>query len=252
MNPPIKKSLGNGEVVSAGKTRGIKTRGINKGPSSTPVSYQKFSTSPTQEDTTAPKYKELKPPLPGQNPSQPDGKTPVKTLNIKSPTMKLGADVSGALKPVSDFGKKNWNRGSNLPRKQVKGIVAHDFSTSGGKMSKMGNVPNYHVQFDKDGFHLNRPLHKTGAHARGGLMNNDNSLSISRRAVEGSPITKAEVDVAARAILFMETKMGKELPLYRHYDIQGGKHGGETKHSKEASWLPKVAARVRQMKAANK
>lgn len=158
----------------------------------------------------------------------------------------------GELKPTRNFSYlSNRTRGAPLSANNVKGIVAHD--TSGkvrGFTSAPPNTRAYHVTFDEKGFYHQRPLDKTGGHAKGGLLTNRNSIGLAYHGFEGDKLSKASIRNGAKAVLFIEKQIGRELKLYRHPEIQGGKLGGKAKNAAEASWAKAVAAEVQRMKTA--
>ena len=158
----------------------------------------------------------------------------------------------GELKPTRNFSYlSNRTRGAPLSANNVKGIVAHDASGKvRGFTSAPPNTRAYHVTFDEKGFYHQRPLDKTGGHAKGGLLTNRNSIGLAYHGFEGDKLSKASIRNGAKAVLFIEKQLGRELKLYRHPEIQGGKLGGKAKNAAEASWAKAVAAEVQRMKTA--
>jgi hypothetical protein len=92
-----------------------------------------------------------------------------------------GGQKLGSIDP-SEFKDHTKGRGGR-PLASVDNIILHDVSgPGGGRVPKGGNIPNYHITFDKDGVYLENPLDRQAPHAR---SFNKNSIGIAHIGYEG-------------------------------------------------------------------
>lgn len=156
----------------------------------------------------------------------------------------LGKQSSLTVDPAEfrDFSK---GRGGK-PLQKVENIILHDVSgnPANRRLPKGGNIPNYHITFDKDGVYLESPLGRRAPHA---AAFNANSIGIAHIGFEGDTLDPKAIENGAKAVKFVMDRTGVTADKILTHPGAGPsatRRGG--KDPREASWRTAVLERIGQ------
>jgi hypothetical protein len=124
-------------------------------------------------------------------------------------------------------------------------IVLHDVSGSDPARKRLpqgGNIPNYHITFDKSGINLEVPFERQAPHA---MSFNKHSIGISHIGYEGDKLDPAAIKNGARAVLMVQEKFGIPAQnILTHPEGGSRATGSGGKDPREAVWRKDVLAYI--------
>jgi len=146
---------------------------------------------------------------------------------------------TGPVSDIRDFTSKP-GRGFGRLEKPTH-IVLHDVSGDDPGRKRVpqgGNIPQYHITFDKSGINLEVPFDRQAPHARDF---NKHSIGISHIGYEGDTLDPQAIRNGAKAVLMVQEKFGipaENILTHPEGGPRATKSGG--KDPKEAAWRKDV------------
>lgn len=124
-------------------------------------------------------------------------------------------------------------------------IVLHDVSGNDPERKRVpagGNIPNYHITFDRSGINMEVPLDRKAPHA---VAYNHNSIGIAHIGYEGDKLDDAALKNGALAVLMVQERTGiKAENILTHPEGGSAATRRGSKDPREASWKGDVLAYI--------
>jgi hypothetical protein len=124
-------------------------------------------------------------------------------------------------------------------------IVLHDVSGNDPERRRVpagGNIPNYHITFDKNGINMEVPMERRAPHA---VAYNANSIGIAHIGYEGEKLDEAAVRNGALAVLMVQERTGiKPENILTHPEGGSAATRRGSKDPREASWKTDVLSYI--------